>query len=74
MSLRTIKFAAIVLTAFGFVAAGIVMLQAKQQTKAETGPYYSEWATPVSVPELNTAAPEYTQGISRNGLSCISTV
>ena len=66
--LRNVKFATVVLMVFGLVVSGVVILLAATN-EPQTGPRYSEWSSPVSVPGLNTAAAEYPNSISRDGLS-----
>ncbi len=50
------------------VLSGTLMLPVSAQEQ-QSGPRFSEWSMPLPLPELNTSAAEYPNGISRDGLS-----
>lgn len=66
--LRSIKLTTIMLSFFGVVALGVGVRQAAS-TGPQAGPFYSEWSTPVLVPELKNPAADYPTSLSRDGLS-----
>jgi hypothetical protein len=66
--LRSIKLTTILLTLLGVVVLGVGVREAAS-TEPQTGPFYSDWSTPVLVSELKTAAADFPNCISRDGLS-----
>lgn len=62
------RFVLIVAMIALFVLPGTLMPSVLAQ-QLQAGPRFSEWSTPLSLPELNTTAAEYPNGISRDGLS-----